>query len=106
MARVICKLENASDEISGVAFEQVDGGMLSAEIADDVAARFASIPGYELVKDGQSADEKAAAAAGEADELKALTARAVELGVEFKSNWKAPRLKAEVENAEAAAAAE
>ncbi len=108
MAKVICKLQNAADEISGIAFTKVDGGMLSEDISDEQAARFASIPGYELVNEGPSADEKAAAAAdaaaAEADELKALTAEAVELGIEFKPNWKNARLKTEIDKAKAAAA--
>lgn len=50
MAKVICTLENASDEINGVKFEAVEGvGMVSAEISDELAAEFASIPGYEIV---------------------------------------------------------
>lgn len=51
MPKVICKLDHASDEISGVKFTAVEGGKLSEEISDEQAARFASIPGYELVEE-------------------------------------------------------
>ncbi len=51
MARVRCDLPNADTEISGVAFMPMDGGgMLSEEIADEIAARFCSIPGYQPVE--------------------------------------------------------
>lgn len=49
MAKVLCTLENASTEISGVKFTRTDVGMLSADIPDELAAEWATIPGYELV---------------------------------------------------------
>jgi len=53
MPRVICNLPNASDEISGVKFHQLDDGrMISDEISDEQANRFASISGYELDEEG------------------------------------------------------
>lgn len=107
MAKVICTLENASDEISGVKFKKhPDGaGMVSEDISDEQAARFASIPGYELVgaKKADSATEKAAAEAAAA-ELEALTKRAEELGIKVKGNWKADRIRAEIAEAERIAA--
>ena len=48
MAKVLCTLPNASNLINGVRFASVPDGMLSEEISDDVAANFASIPGYVL----------------------------------------------------------
>ena len=57
MARVICALPNASEEIDDVKFEAVEGGMLSEEISDELAARFASIDGYKLV-DGEAPKTK------------------------------------------------
>lgn len=48
MARVLCTRPNASDEISGVQFEQHEDGMLSVDISDDQAAAFTEIPGYTL----------------------------------------------------------
>lgn len=49
MPRVICVLPHASDEISGVKFHELEqGGKISDEVSDEVAARFASIPGYSL----------------------------------------------------------
>lgn len=50
MAKIICTLEHASTEISGIKFEPTPDGMVSEEVTDDVAALFASIPGYSLVK--------------------------------------------------------
>lgn len=57
MARVLCTSPNASDEIDGVKFEAVDGGMLSEEISDEAAARFAGIDGYKLA-DGEEPKAK------------------------------------------------
>lgn len=129
MPKVLCTLENASDEISGVKFEQTEDGMLSEEISDEAAAYFCQINGYALKDDGAAAaraaadaDAKAAAeaaadqaardaaaeagkAAAEAAELVTLTARAVELGIEVKSTWKAARLTAEIKRAEESKAA-
>jgi hypothetical protein len=49
MARVLCTLENASGDISGVKFSPTDVGMLSEEISAELAAEWATIPGFELV---------------------------------------------------------
>lgn len=57
MARVICTLPNASTLINGVAFIEDRGQMISAEISAEVAANFASIPGYELVGAKKAAPE-------------------------------------------------
>lgn len=102
MAKVICKLANASEEINGVAFApHPDGGMVSEDIPDDAAAVFASIEGYKLVgaKEPLTAEEQAAADAA-ARELDELRAKAKELGVEPRGNWKADRLRAEIDKAE------
>ena len=51
MQRVICDLENAADEISGVKFYPLEeGGKISDEISDELAAVFTSIPGYTLAE--------------------------------------------------------
>lgn len=48
MPRVICTLENAGDEISGVKFHPLDdGGKVSDEISTEQAELFLSISGYE-----------------------------------------------------------
>lgn len=48
MPRVICTLENAGDEISGVKFHPLeDGGKVSDEIDAGTAELFLSIQGYE-----------------------------------------------------------
>lgn len=101
MAKVICKLENASEEISGVKFEpHPEGiGMVSEEISDEAAASFASITGYELV--GENVVDPATQG-----ELDALSARAKELGIKVRGNWKIDRLRTEVETAARAKAEE
>jgi len=54
MPRVICFLPNASDNISGVSFTALEEGrLISAEISEELAAIFASVPGYELVEEGE-----------------------------------------------------
>jgi len=100
MPKVLCTLPNASTEISGVKFVSHAKGMLSEDVADDVAASFTAIPGYELVGAGKGPDDDGA------DEKAALLARAEAVKLDVKGNWGAPRLKAEVEKAEAEAAAE
>jgi 2-oxoglutarate dehydrogenase E2 component (dihydrolipoamide succinyltransferase) len=50
MARVITNIPNASDNIDGIVFSAPDRGeRISAEIPDDVAARFVAIKGFRLV---------------------------------------------------------
>lgn len=100
MAQVLCTLPNASEEISGVKFVSHAKGMLSEEISDDVAADFASIPGYELVSNAPAGDTKTESEAD--DERTALVAEAEKLGVSVKGNWGIPRLKAEIASAKAA----
>ena len=46
MKIVTCTLPNASTEIDGVKFDESPEGMVSEPVADDVAARFATIKGY------------------------------------------------------------
>lgn len=95
MAKVICKLPNASSNISGIEFTALpgDGGMISEEISDERALDLSSINGYEL-------------AASDADpELDALRKRALELNIANADSKGAKRLKAEIPAAEAAAAA-
>lgn len=108
MARVICTSPNASENISGVAFEKTKHGMLSAVISDEQAALFASIRGYKLADDEGNPvedehDDEPGAGAGAAEDLGPLVARAKELGIAVKSNWKAARLNAEIKRAEEAA---
>lgn len=48
MPKVICVRENASDNISGVAFFAHERGKISEDIDQATADRFVSIGGYEL----------------------------------------------------------
>ncbi|WP_290874280.1 hypothetical protein, partial [Aquabacterium sp.] len=48
MPKLLCKLLNASELISGVKFVTHQDGMLSEEVSDEVAATFTEIPGYEI----------------------------------------------------------
>lgn len=50
MAKIICKLPNASELINGVKFVTHKLGMVSEEIADEVAAEFVKIEGYVLAE--------------------------------------------------------
>jgi len=55
---VVCTLPNASNKINGIEFEDCREGKISKEpVSEDVAFRFATIPGYKVVssKDGASA---------------------------------------------------
>lgn len=103
MPKILCTLPNASEEISGVKFVVHANGMVSEEVSDDVAANFASIPGYEIVGapapkgDDQGEADKAA-------ERAALVAKAEAMGVTVKNNWGDARLKSEIEAAEKAKA--
>lgn len=74
MARVICELDNASDEISGVKFTEDRGQMISEEIDDAVAERFAKVPGYKLVKTQTAKEQKAAEAKAAEDAAAAKAA--------------------------------
>lgn len=105
MPKLLCTLPNASEEISGVKFVPHAAGMLSEDVSDEQAAKFASIPGYEIVgatpaKD-PSADDEAKAA-----ERAALVERAEAVGLKVKGNWSIERLRTEVETAEKAKAAD
>lgn len=101
MPKILCTLPNASDLISGVKFATHAKGMVSEDVSDDVAAAFASIPGYEIVSAAPAPDADA-----EATEKAALIERAAVIEFKIKANWSLERLKAEVEAAEASAAAE
>lgn len=58
MPRVICTLENAGDEISGVKFHPLeDGGKVSDDISAEQAELFLSISGYESF-DGEVEEPK------------------------------------------------
>ncbi len=101
MPRIRCTIEGAPLEIGGldgiVKFEPVPiGGLLSEEVSDEVAAHFASIPGYALSSEVSTADDAAA--------MDALRARAAAIGLKLDSRWKLARATAEVEHAEKQAA--
>lgn len=96
--RVICILPNASDEISGVKFEPVEGGMLSEDISEDVANLFLEIPhGYKLY------EAPAEGAAVNQDEKKALLEEAGKLGLTIHPRTAVDKIRAEIEKAKAAA---
>jgi len=64
MKQVLCTLPNCSEEVSGVAFSRVAGGMLSAPISDAEAVRFCSIPGYVLAETNFPTDPQPSDPAG------------------------------------------
>ena len=92
MAKVICKLPNASTLISGIKFVEHKLGMISEEISDEVAERFTGIKGYVLHSKPEQNPELIAALR---DELSAL-------GVDVKGSWKEERLQAEIAKVKAA----
>jgi len=59
--RIICKLPNASEEINGVPFTQVEGGMASEDLDAETAANFLTIPGYEEFVEADDGKKKKAA---------------------------------------------
>jgi len=59
MKKVTCTLPNVSDEINGIKFE-LDDGVATAELEDDVAAQFDGIPGYEIADAGKKSAAKGA----------------------------------------------
>lgn len=50
MVRVLCTLENASENIGGVPYTRTDDGMLSDDMDPESAAVLATIPGYSVVE--------------------------------------------------------
>ena len=58
MKIVTCTLPNASTEIDDVKFEESAEGMVSEPVADDVAARFASIRGYTVADAAEAGAQK------------------------------------------------
>lgn len=60
MAKVLCKLPNASTNISGIRFVTHRDGMISEEIDDAIAKKWATVPGYEIYDPAQT-DQVAAA---------------------------------------------
>ncbi len=77
MPKVICKLENAADEINGVKFSPLeDGGMLSEEVSDEAAELFASIPGYEIASGAPKTPAASASKAGKAKKAAAADSAA------------------------------
>lgn len=104
MPRVLCTLPNASAEISGVKFvSTADGGMLSEDLSDERAAEFAAIPGYTVTaQEPRKSQQQQPDPDG--DELRALRARGVELGIPHADQMGAKRLKEEIPAAEKLAA--
>lgn len=97
MPKIICTIPNATSPINGYEFElHPDGGLVSVDdlSGEDIDAL--------LTIDGFRADGVTAELDESADELAALRARAEELGIAVKGNWREARLKAEIERAEAA----
>jgi len=81
MPYVRCTRPNASRSISGIDFEpHPDGGMVSVEsLADDVAAKFLTISGYEAVESKEkAAPKKADASNPDEDAVKAAAKAATD----------------------------
>lgn len=97
MPKVICNLPNASDEISGVKFSLMeDGRRISDEIDASVAARFASISGYELDEVDDLPPVKTPEPVKAAEPVKAKsTAKAEKAAAEKAAKEEAEKLAAE-----------
>lgn len=104
MPKILCTIPGAPEEIGGlkgpVKFEQTEAGLV-ADVDADEFEFFASIPGYKAAAEAVVAPDKAAT---EAAEREALLARAAAVKLDVTTSWKLPRLRAEVERAEAVAA--
>lgn len=97
MPKVLCTLPHASELINGVRFVSHALGMLSEEVAHDVADAFLEVPGFKA--------HAVAAVKEEVDpEIAALQARAAELLIKVDARWKSSRLKTEIAAAEKAVA--
>jgi hypothetical protein len=73
MPKVVCVLPHASTRINGVAFERLNAlAVVSEEVSDAIAARFLSLPGYELhVEPATAPDATAEPASADAKTAKA-----------------------------------
>lgn len=113
--KIICTLPNCSERLNGpvegesVQFVPHIKGMISEEVSDEVADYFLSVPGFIKATRGAArpADEEddQPSNADEDAEIRALVERAKAVNLTIGDRWKLPRLRAEVEKAEAADAA-
>ena len=93
---VKCRLDNASECISGVAFsENEDGHMVTEEVGPEVAAIFEGIGGYEIID--ASKDPKAI-------ERDAILAEAAGLGMKLDGRLSTDKLRAQLDTLKADAA--
>lgn len=113
MPRLHCSLPNASDEISGIKFvSHADGGKVSVEISESLAADMATIPGYSIVQadkgtSGAMTGESGSVGASvdaenkktEDDDIAALRARGVELSIPHAAQMGAKRLREAIADA-------
>jgi hypothetical protein len=101
MPKILCTIPGMPEEIGGlkglVKFEKTEAGLV-ADVDAEEFEFFASIPGY------KAAAEASTSKPSDDDERQALLARAEAVNLEVTTSWKNPRLKAEVERAEKAAA--
>ena len=83
---VHCKLENASENISGVDFSRhAEGHMATAEIEAEIAERFAGIGGYEIADANPTPPDAA--------ERMALLGEGEALGLKLDGRWKTDKLR-------------
>lgn len=106
MVQVLCTRPNAAEEISGVKFEAVEGGMLSEEIDQDTADMFLEVGGYEIhgdKTDGSEGDGKSADSDGDGYVSKAeLIEQAKALGINVAKSWSMTKIAEEIAAAQAA----
>lgn len=98
MARVVCTRPNAAEEISGVKFEQIEGGMLSEEIDQETVDMFLEVGGYHVY--GAEDSDKPE---GDGYVTKAeLIEQAKALGITVAKSWSMAKIAEEIAAAQPA----
>lgn len=95
MARVVCTRENAAEEISGVKFEAIEGGMLSEEIDQETVDMFLEVGGYHVYggeDGGKSADSDGDGYVSKAE----LIEQAKSLGITVAKSWSMAKIAEEI----------
>lgn len=106
MPKIICTIPGAPAEIGGLSgvikFAACEGGV-SAEVSDDDARHFLSIPGYALSSSESAKSTETKPDPAEDAEFEALLKRAEAVKLDVDKRWRIARLRNEVEHAEAEA---
>lgn len=96
--QILCTIPTATSPINGHPFEPHELGLIG-DVPDELGESLLTIPGYQLPPTVSTSDP-------DAPELDALRAQAEALGIAVKGTWREARLRAEIERAQAAQAAQ